>query len=208
MSSGDQRGKGQGSRSGSGIKCQPFTVNRNYDIAYLAGYSTDGKTIYIDRHLPGTIGIGDRKVNVTPFLVAHECAEKAAIDTKQLPYATAHKDFGNVAERAKLRAAGINEAAYARALKPYIKADEHEKIVKSPRNLDLVPYRAKPRNEMLLRAIIEAGTSSKVSKTIANYSTGNKQSHCGNCQHYKDHSCEVVSGRIDPAYWCKYWEGK
>ena len=28
------------------------TIDRNHDIPYLAGYSLDGKRIYIDRHLP------------------------------------------------------------------------------------------------------------------------------------------------------------
>ena len=27
-------------------------VDREHDIPYLAGYSRDGKTIYIDRHMP------------------------------------------------------------------------------------------------------------------------------------------------------------
>lgn len=27
-------------------------IDRNHDIPYLAGYSEDGKTIYIDRHMP------------------------------------------------------------------------------------------------------------------------------------------------------------
>ena len=27
-------------------------VSHDYDIPYIAGYSVDGKTIFIDRHLP------------------------------------------------------------------------------------------------------------------------------------------------------------
>ena len=30
------------------------SVNRDYDVPYIAGYSVDGKTIFIDRHLPRT----------------------------------------------------------------------------------------------------------------------------------------------------------
>jgi hypothetical protein len=30
------------------------SVNHEYDIPYIAGYSVDGKTIFIDRHLPLT----------------------------------------------------------------------------------------------------------------------------------------------------------
>ena len=29
-------------------------VSHDYDIPYIAGYSVDGKTIFIDRHLPRT----------------------------------------------------------------------------------------------------------------------------------------------------------
>jgi hypothetical protein len=29
---------------------KPYKVDRSYDIPYVAGYSTDCKTIYIDRH--------------------------------------------------------------------------------------------------------------------------------------------------------------
>ena len=28
-------------------------LNRSFDIPYLAGYSLDGHTIFIDRHMPG-----------------------------------------------------------------------------------------------------------------------------------------------------------
>lgn len=27
-------------------------VNRKYDVPYIAGYSVDGHTVFIDRHLP------------------------------------------------------------------------------------------------------------------------------------------------------------
>jgi hypothetical protein len=206
MSSGDPRASGKPELVKGRAVPGPVNINRNYDIAYLAGYSTDGKMVYIDRHIPSSLRIGDRQVNVIPFLVAHESAEKWAIDNEQKPYATAHKDYGNVAERAKLKLAKVNDDEYERALRPYIKATEHERIVRSPRNLDLVPYRAKPRDESLLRAIIAAGTAPKVSKAIARYSRGSPATRCGNCEHYGQHNCEVVVGRIDPGYWCKYWE--
>lgn len=30
-------------------------VNRSYDIPYIAGYSKDGSTVFIDRHVPRTV---------------------------------------------------------------------------------------------------------------------------------------------------------
>ena len=36
------------------IRRRVRTVNRDYDIPYIAGYSVDGRTVFIDRHLPRT----------------------------------------------------------------------------------------------------------------------------------------------------------
>ena len=33
-------------------------INRSYDIPYIAGYSTDGNVVFIDRHLPRTFRSG------------------------------------------------------------------------------------------------------------------------------------------------------
>ncbi len=48
----------------------------------------------------------------------------------------------------------------------------------------------------------------KISKLKAGYSMGHADSHCGICEHYErgKNRCEIVEGRIDPAYWCKYFE--
>ena len=42
-------------------------VSHDYDIPYIAGYSIDGKTIFIDRHLPRTIRWLLKTVRVEPF---------------------------------------------------------------------------------------------------------------------------------------------
>ena len=34
------------------IRRRVRVVNRDYDIPYIAGYSQDGHTVFIDRHLP------------------------------------------------------------------------------------------------------------------------------------------------------------
>jgi hypothetical protein len=41
---------------GGGIGRRIRGVNREYDILYIAGYSADGPTVFIDRHLPRTFG--------------------------------------------------------------------------------------------------------------------------------------------------------
>src|SRR5947209_18522403 len=47
-------------------------LDREHDIPYLAGYSTDGKTIYIDRHMPSTLKVDGREVNTDRFLILHD----------------------------------------------------------------------------------------------------------------------------------------
>jgi len=50
--------------------------NRDHDIPYLAGYSRDCKTIYIDRHLPPSFRYRGRDIDTDRFLILHEEVEK------------------------------------------------------------------------------------------------------------------------------------
>ena len=117
-----------------------FRINRDFDIPYVAGYSKDGRVIYIDRHLPISLVIGSRRVHVFPFLITHERTEKALLDLAGMRYNEAHK-YATMAEHKELNKAGISPVLYERALDPYIKADQHEKIVRVPMDLDMRPYR-------------------------------------------------------------------
>ncbi len=51
-------------------------------------------------------------------------------------------------------------------------------------------------------------TGKKETKADANYSRGTKAAHCGICERYSAHECSIVEGRIFPAMWCRYFEGK
>jgi hypothetical protein len=56
----------------------PRTINTDYEICYLAGYSEDGKTIYIDKRLPRYLELKDgRKLDIYAPLVTHEVWEYA-----------------------------------------------------------------------------------------------------------------------------------
>jgi hypothetical protein len=44
-------------------------VSHDYDIPYIAGYSTDGRTVFIDRHLPRTFRSWTQTIRVAPFLL-------------------------------------------------------------------------------------------------------------------------------------------
>jgi hypothetical protein len=72
----------------SAIRRRVRFVNRNYDIPYIAGYSRDGRTVFIDRHLPRTFRWLMKTVRVEPFLMTREIVEKALL---RLHYLHAHQ---------------------------------------------------------------------------------------------------------------------
>ena len=51
------------------IRRRVKVINRNYDIPYIAGYSMDGHTVFIDRHLPRSFRWLLKTVRVEPFLL-------------------------------------------------------------------------------------------------------------------------------------------
>src|SRR5262249_14864552 len=82
------------------------TLDRKHDIPYLAGYSKDGKTIYIDRHMPSSFRYSGKDINTDRYLILHEKVEKTLIDQLNLHYLHAHQ-IATCAEQAAVRAAGI-----------------------------------------------------------------------------------------------------
>ena len=115
-------------------------LDRNHDIPYLAGYSQDGKTIYIDRHLPKTFTFRGRTIEVDRFLILHEEVEKTLIDQLGLHYLHAHQ-IATRAEEAAVHAHRITWKAYDRFMQKYVKAIGDERLTKVPDDLDLKPYR-------------------------------------------------------------------
>ena len=115
-------------------------VNRSYDIPYIAGYSVDGHTVFIDRHLPRTFRWLMKAIRVEPFLVTHEIVEKSLLDELRLHYLHAHQ-IAVSAERDAVKAAGVSWWAYQRFMKQHERAIEEENLVRVPSSLDLRPYR-------------------------------------------------------------------
>jgi hypothetical protein len=115
-------------------------VSHDYDIPYVAGYSVDARTVFIDRHLPRQFQWLMKKVRVAPFLATHEIVEKTLLDELRLHYLHAHQ-IAVRAERDAVKAAGVSWWAYQRFIKKHEKAIEQEKLVKVPATLDLTPYR-------------------------------------------------------------------
>lgn len=115
-------------------------LDREHDIPYLAGYSQDGKTIYIDRHLPRSFTFRGRSIDVDRFLILHEEVEKTLIDQLGLHYLHAHQ-IATRAEEAAVHAQRITWKAYDRFMQKYVKAIGDERLRKVPADLDLKPYR-------------------------------------------------------------------
>jgi hypothetical protein len=128
-------------------------LDRDHDIPYLAGYSRNGKTIYIDRHIPKTFLTRGRRINVAPFLVLHESVEKSLLDELGLHYQHAHQ-IALRAEEAAVRAAGVSWREYDRFMQRYVKEVYDEKLRLVPVDLDVKPYRDE-HDTRVLREMIE-----------------------------------------------------
>lgn len=124
-------------------------VDRSHDIPYLAGYSKDGATIYIDRRLPRSFrSKKGRRVLVDRYLVLHEAMEKTLIDELGLHYQHAHQIAAR-AEQAAVRADGISWSEYDRFNQRYIRLVAEGNWPRAPRDLDLTPYEDEKDRETL-----------------------------------------------------------
>jgi hypothetical protein len=128
------------------------TIDRKHDIPYLAGYSRDGKTIYIDRHMPKIMKYEGREIDTDRYLVLHEEVEKTLIDQLNLHYLHAHQ-IASRAEQAAVRAAGIRWRDYDRFMQTYVKHMGDERLDRVPADLDLKPYRDEHDYELMQRML-------------------------------------------------------
>ena len=136
--------------------------DRHHDVPYPAGYSNDGKTIYIDRHMPRTMKYRGREIDTDRFLILHEEVEKTLIDQLGLHYLHAHQ-IALRAEEAAVRAFGVLWRDYDRFMQKYVKRIGDERLTKVPADLDLKPYRDEHDFDLLKRMqeVIERGDTPK-----------------------------------------------
>jgi hypothetical protein len=125
-------------------------LDRRHDIPYLAGYSKNGNTIYIDRHMPKSFLFRGRRIKIDRFLILHEAVEKTLIDHLGLRYLHAHQ-IATRTEQAAVRAAGISWYAYDRFMRIYVKRIGDARVSKVPRDLDLKPYEDEHDHKLLRR---------------------------------------------------------
>jgi hypothetical protein len=137
-------------------------LDRKHDIPYLAGYSLNGKTIYIDRHMPRSFKFRGRTIETDRFLILHEEVEKTLIDQLGLHYLHAHQ-IATRAEEAAVRAAGVEWRAYDRFMQKFVKRIGDERLKNVPKDLDLKPYRDEHDYDLLQRMLksVRAGKCPK-----------------------------------------------
>lgn len=155
-------------------------LDREHDIPYLAGYSKDGKTIYIDRHLPRSFTFRGRTVEVDRFLILHEEVEKTLIDQLGLHYLHAHQ-IATRAEEAAVNAERITWAAYDRFMQKYVKSIGDERLTKVPPDLDLKPYRDYHDYDLMqqMEQHIDRvpGSSAKLCEELKEYAVAFREEH-------------------------------
>lgn len=130
-------------------------LDRRHDIPYLAGYSIDGKTIFIDRHMPRAMTYQGQEIETDRFLILHEEVEKTLIDQLGLHYMHAHQ-IALRAEQAAVRAAGVKWRDYDRFMQQFIKEFGDERLTKVPADLDTKPYRDEHDDDLLQRMLAAA----------------------------------------------------
>lgn len=155
-------------------------LDREHDIPYLAGYSQDGKTIYIDRHLPKSFSFRGRTIEVDRFLILHEEVEKTLIDQLGLHYLHAHQ-IATRAEEAAVNAQRVTWKAYDRFMQKYVKSVGDERLQKVPADLDLKPYRDYHDYDLLQRMeqhLDQArGLGAKLKAELKSYAAAFREEH-------------------------------
>jgi hypothetical protein len=200
---------------------QPREEDNSSDVPFIAGYSNDRKTIFYDRHLPETITLKldgkTRDIRPREHIRPHETIEPIIIDVLGWSYFPAHAVATAYEKRQFIQRIGPEWwMPYTHAMDGFANSDEHERVTKVPKDLDMTPYLAPPVNRRLVEAMKKAmGGAAKESKALAHYTaTGRPAEHCGpvtgwpkgNCEHYEaPNACEIVQGHIAARGWCSHW---
>lgn len=118
-----------------------ITVVRKFDIPYVAGYSQNGKTIYIDKDVPEGFTLHSGKyIPTDKYLILHEVLEKTILDRFGVPYQFAHQMALRI-EQDAVEANGIAWKHYNKFMMAYVKKVQHIIPTNVPGDLDLTPYK-------------------------------------------------------------------
>jgi len=114
-------------------------VDESYDIPYLAGYSLDGKEIYLHRGMKyKLLRLRGKTYDIRKTVVLHEAGEKALMDHWGLNYPHAHQITSRV-EKAAVQAWGLQWSRYDQYLQELI-SKAWGRVSKIPPELDMTPY--------------------------------------------------------------------
>jgi hypothetical protein len=202
---------------------RPFEVVTRLDMPYLGGSSIGGERVYLDRHLcaPGkTVGVilvEGVAMNVRPPLIRHERFEQCLEDVFGLPYLANDPDDPSAHVLATIYEHRIvkNPPAYESALRPFIKHDQHEKLVSVPGDYDIRPVLNPPIDGKLLDRLQTAMNNSKLPQddpSIKYEDVSSYQSQkCGICGMfvrplYGGPACTIVRDEISPRGRCRKFE--
>ncbi len=169
-----------------------FNINTGYDIPFIAGYSKDGKTVYIHRAVPKQIETDGITLDAISLISIHEILEKMLIDYLGIDYLEAHQ-LAIAIEEAYLKSYGGQWVDYDRVMDK-IKQDLDKLPIQSvPSDLDLTPYereaKAYPEDKKILedmKKVMKAVTDNNVDKYQAQ-----KEYSCGAA------ACRIALEMID-----------
>lgn len=182
-------------------------VLRGFDLPYLAGSSWDGRTIYIDQHLPMLVN----GIPITQFLEVHESVERALqIASRRDPALADYRSYeachhlATAAECYAVISAGYDWKTYRDGLHPDYAPIEGEHIHRVPPDLMLYPYSGK-----LLVRMRECAEKTKFTQEEVNYRPATSESReCEGCWKFLPRTgrCLRVAGSISPEGVCDKWE--
>jgi len=112
-------------------------VNYDYEVPYIAGYSTDGKTIYIDKNLPKFFLDNNKKVYIDKFIILHEVLEKHLLSIPGFTYQYAHQIALRI-EKQVVESSKVDWEKYDKFIDRWVKIIDKDYDI--PPDLDLTPY--------------------------------------------------------------------
>lgn len=196
---------------------KPFELVTQFDICLLGSSSIGGRKVYLDRHLRfgnrpyGVIMVGDRPLDVKPGLIRHERLEQALEDCLGWPYLPLAHPVAQRWEERDYKAKGFDPRDVERAFRQYIKFDAHERITKSPTDLDMRPLLSPPISQSMIARINQTDQREKRSQQSVAYvaKSVRPSQRCDICRHYVDPkyagspACTGVDSPISPDGWCR-----
>lgn len=122
-------------------------VDCTHDVPYTAGYSEDGKELFVDHTMPLKLD----GINVCKYIVLHEAVEDALIRYAKLAYLHAHQ-IALRAERDAVEADGYSWHEYNAAVTREVDRIGAKKVYPNcPEHLDLTPYKDEKDAKTLAR---------------------------------------------------------